>query len=258
MDQPTGIEIRIIGKSMDVKRAALAAQRRIDLDTRGFEEEKYIFGDGSDFEEKIEEAVGILGDYNFDDNEDGTAEYHTEQESYACIEEGDIKGIAEDIVKTSPDVEFHMTAVITVTEWEGYDVCVDADYVNGELNVDVSEEYYENFDEDEEGFDEDEEGANSNLPDGYMEALQMFMMAEELGAPKQKHGEVISSKGTFDIVIAKAEAGDAEAKFTAGKYFIANNIDEEKDRAIKWIREAAKAGIEEATEYISKHKDLEL
>lgn len=147
MDQPTSIEIRIVGKSMDVMRAALVAQRRIDLETEGFEECNYIFGDGSDFRAKIERAIDCFGEYSFDENEDGTAEYHTEQESYACIDKNDIKGIADDIVKVSPDVEIHMESAITITYEEGYDLCVDIDYVNGDMNVNVSEDYYDDFDE---------------------------------------------------------------------------------------------------------------
>ena len=54
----------------------------------------------------------------------------------------------------------------------------------------------------------------------------------------------------FQVVIETAESGDAEAKFTAGKYFIANHIEEESERAVRWIREAADAGLEDAEEYI--------
>ena len=60
------------------------------------------------------------------------------------------------MIETSPGVEFYMTAVITVTYYEGYDICIDAKYVNGKLDVNVSEEYYEGFDEDEDSFNEDE------------------------------------------------------------------------------------------------------
>ena len=48
----------------------------------------------------------------------------------------------------------------------------------------------------------------------------------------------------------------AEAKFTAGKYFIADHIEEERERAIKWIREAAEAGFEDAEKYIEEHGDM--
>ena len=102
----------------------------------------------------------------------------------------------------------------------------------------------------------EDEVDTSGLPDGYMEAMEMFMMAEEISGISPKRGEVVSSEGTFDIVIEKAEAGDPEAKFTAGKYFIADHIEEEMERAIRWIKEAAEANVEEAEEYIETHKDL--
>ncbi len=94
----------------------------------------------------------------------------------------------------------------------------------------------------------------SGLPDGYMEAMDMFLMAEEISGKKIKHGEILSSDGAFKIVIKKAESGDAEAKFIAGKYFLADHIEEEAERAIRWIREAAEAGVEEAEEYIEEHE----
>lgn len=122
---------------------------------------------------------------------------------------------------------------------------------------DSLEEFVEaiNSGEDVEIEDEDEIDT-SGLPDGYMEAMEMFMMAEEISGVSPKRGEVVSSKGTFEIVIEKAEAGDPEAKFTAGKYFIADHIEEEMERAIRWIREAAEAGVEDAEEYIETHNDL--
>lgn len=150
MDQPTKLELLIKGKSEDVKRAALAAQRGIDLNTNGFKESAYAFGDGSDFKEKIDEAISIFGDYNYNEYEDGTAEYTTEQESYSCIWEEDIKGIANAIIEVTPNVEIHISAVITITYEEGYDLCVDVDYVDGEISMDISEEYYEDWEDDEE------------------------------------------------------------------------------------------------------------
>lgn len=122
-------------------------------------------------------------------------------------------------------------------------------------DVEGLEEYIEqvksgDFIEDEEDDDSD------NLPDSYMEALNMFMKAEELGAKKLRPREVISSEDTFNLVIAKAEKGDADSKFIAGKYFIADHIEEEMDRAIQWIGEAAEDGIEEAEEYIEEHPEL--
>jgi len=79
----------------------------------------------------------------------------------------------------------------------------------------------------------------SGLPDGYMEAMDMFLMAEKISENKPKRGEIMSSEGTFEIVIEKAESGDAEAKYIAGKYLIAAHIEEETERAIRWIWEAA-------------------
>jgi len=104
--------------------------------------------------------------------------------------------------------------------------------------------------------EEEEEIDTSGLPDGYMEAMDMFLMAEEISGKKPKRGEAISSEGTFEIVIEKAESGDAEAKYTAGKYFIADHIEEENERAIRWIREAAEAGVEEAGEYMKEHSEM--
>ena len=153
MDQPTNLEITITGKTEDVKKAALASQRRIDMETRGFEESAYAYGDGSDFKEKLDEAIDILGSYGFDEKDDGTAEYSTEQESYGCVEEENIKDIANDIIKVSPNVEFHIEAVITATYEDGYDLCVDVDYTGGKLTVNTSEEYYDEEDDEE---DDDE------------------------------------------------------------------------------------------------------
>lgn len=143
MDQPTNLEITIKGKKEEVKRAALAAQRSIDFNTNGFEEEAYEYGDGLDFESKIDDAIGMLGDYNYNESSDGTADYNTEQESYGCIEEDDIKRIANDIAKISPNVEAHISAVITITSEEGYDLCVYVDYVDRKMDVYSTEEYYD-------------------------------------------------------------------------------------------------------------------
>lgn len=154
MDQPTNLEITIKGKGEDVKRAALVTQRRIDLNTMGFEESAYAFGDGSDFETKMDEAIDLLGTYDYSENEDGIAEYSTEQESYGCVEKDDILGIANDIIKVSPNVEIHISAVITITCEDGYDLCVDVDYVDGKMNVDSYEDYYD--DDDDEEWDDEE------------------------------------------------------------------------------------------------------
>ena len=103
---------------------------------------------------------------------------------------------------------------------------------------------------------EEDDVDNRRLPDGYLEALDMFALAEEINEKNSDRNRVISSEGTFEIVIEKAESGDAKAKFTAGKYFIADHIEEETDRALKWIHEAAEAGVEEAKEYMEEHREL--
>ena len=89
-----------------------------------------------------------------------------------------------------------------------------------------------------------------------MDALEMFKRAEEISGTGLKQGEGVSSDGSFEIVIEKAESGDSAAKFMAAKYFIAEHIDEETERAIRWVREAAEAGIEEAGKYIKEHGEL--
>ena len=156
MDQPTNLEITIKGKAEEIKRAAFIAQRRIDLNTNGFDEGAYLYNDDQNFESRMDELI-VLGSYNYYEPTDGMAEFETEQESYGCVEENDIKGIATDIIKVSPEVEIHISAVITITYEDGYDLCVDVDYVNGELNVETSEEYYEDEYDDDEDEDEDEE-----------------------------------------------------------------------------------------------------
>lgn len=103
---------------------------------------------------------------------------------------------------------------------------------------------------------EEDEYDIDTLPDGYMEAMEMFMMAEDISGKTPKRGEMLSSEGTFEIVIEKAESGDPEAKFIAGKYFIANNIEDETIRAIRWIKEAADAGVDGAKEYMGKIEDM--
>jgi len=131
--------------------------------------------------------------------------------------------------------------------------------LSGEADEDMKEsleEFVEALNAGENVVIEEDDIDTSNLPDGYMEAMEMFMMAEEISGKSPKRGEIFSSKGTFEIVIEKAKAGDAEAKFTAGKYFIADHIEEETERALRWIREAAEEGIEEAEEYMEEHEEL--
>ena len=157
MDQPTNLEITIKGKAEDVKKAALAAQKRIDADTNGFDENAYVIDAVDDFEEILDEAIGMLGDYGCNELDDGTAEYHTEQESYGCIFEDDIMEIGKAIAAAAPDVEAHISAVITITYAEGYDLCVDVDYQGGELSMETLEEYYEGWEDEDDDWAEDEE-----------------------------------------------------------------------------------------------------
>ena len=145
------------------------------------------------------------------------------------------------------------------SEWVPSDAIDKVIEISEESDEDVTESLQEFADALRAGKDvdmEEDEIDTSGLPDGYMEAMEMFMMAEEISGNKPRRGEIMSSEGTFDIVIEKAESGDAEAKFTAGKYFIADHIEEEEERAISWIREAAEAGVEDAKDYIDKHSDL--
>lgn len=84
----------------------------------------------------------------------------------------------------------------------------------------------------------------------------MFLLAEDISGETPKRRESFSSEGRFEIVIGKAEAGDPDAKFVVGKYFIADHITNETERAIRWIKDAAEAGVEEAEEYIKGHSEL--
>ena len=151
MDQPTKFEITITGNIEDVKGAALLAQKRLDNYADDLDDTCAL---DDDFESKLADAIGIMGDFDFTENEDGTAKYSTEQDNYDCVEQDDIEDIANDIVEEFPDVEFHISAVITITYEEGYDLCVDIDYADGEMSVDTSEDPYEDWDDEE---DEDEE-----------------------------------------------------------------------------------------------------
>jgi len=98
MDQPTRIEMKIKGNALEVKRAANAAERRIDLYTSGFEAQTYAFGDGSDFEKRMDGIFGLFGSYTLKELENGDAEWDSEQESYGCISEEDIREIAEEMI----------------------------------------------------------------------------------------------------------------------------------------------------------------
>jgi len=150
MDQPTYLEMTIKGNELDVKCASIAANRRIARDTIGFDENEYVFIERS-FSAQIEKIYSSLGSYEFSQVEGDKWEFKAQQDSYGCIEEDDIKEIAEEIIQSSPNVEFHLSAVITTYNEDGYDLCVEIDFVNGEINVNTSEDYF-----DDEGDDEDE------------------------------------------------------------------------------------------------------
>lgn len=149
MDQPTYLAITIKGRESNVKRAAIAANRRINIDTKGFEEKDYVFNEVS-FEQQIEDIYGVFGSYELNQISDDLWKFEAEQDSYGCIAENDIKEIAEEISKCSPDVEYHISARITITYDDGYDLCVDIDSVNGEMKVESYEDYYDEEDDDEE------------------------------------------------------------------------------------------------------------
>jgi len=156
MDQPTNLEITIKGNKLDVKRAAIAANRRIERDTRGFDENEYVFNEES-FDDQIEEIYEILGSYEINQIEANEWEFKAEQDSYGCTEENDIKEIAEEIVRSSPNVEFHISAVITTCYEDGYDLCVDVDFVNGEMNVNTFKDYFDDEEDDDEEEDDEED-----------------------------------------------------------------------------------------------------
>lgn len=150
MDQPTHLDITIKGTSENVKRAALAIQRRIDFYASNYTAGAYELKDDSDFNSVMDKLL-VLEDYEYTEGDDGSAEYTTEQDSYELIEVEDIEGLAREIITNVPEVEFHISAVLTITYADGFDLCVDIDYADGEMNVECSEEYYDNAeDEDEE------------------------------------------------------------------------------------------------------------
>ena len=64
MDQPTYLNIVIRGTETDVKKAALAAMRRVNLETRGFNESLYAWADGMDFHERMDQIFVVLGKYD--------------------------------------------------------------------------------------------------------------------------------------------------------------------------------------------------
>ena len=153
MDQPTNIKLTIKGKAEDVTLAVLAAQKRILRDTIGFDESKFALAADAGFADTMDSLMGMLGRGRYTEHEDGTAEYSSEQESYSCIYSEDIEDIAKAVKDAAPSVEAHLAAVITVTYAEGYDLCVDIDYANGEISSTCREEYYDDW----EGDDDDDD-----------------------------------------------------------------------------------------------------
>ena len=96
----------------------------------------------------MEDIVDLLCNCSFDDNGDGTAVYETDQERYGCVEEKDIKSIAEDIVKATPLVEFHISAIMS-DEFEDGEQCIEIDYANGQMDIKISEDAYEEWDDED-------------------------------------------------------------------------------------------------------------
>ena len=141
MDQPTYLKLHITGTEQNVAQAANAAIRVIQQDSPP----KY-------FENRVKRML----EANFRTTTDSNAEFSMGEElCYWAIYEEDISTIADAIVQASPDVKFHLSARITMTYEEGYDLCVDIDYADGEMSEDVSEDPYD--DEDDEYDEEDEE-----------------------------------------------------------------------------------------------------
>ena len=147
MDQPTYLNIVIRGTETDVKKAALAAMRRVNLETRGFNESLYAWADGMDFHERMDQIFVVLGKYDLRQIDDHTFEFTSMQDSYACFYQEDITSIAEAILAVTPDLEFHIVAEITITAFDGFYTDVMIDYVDGELKTDVQEMYFDDYDE---------------------------------------------------------------------------------------------------------------
>ena len=128
MDQPTYLELHITGTEQNVMQAANAAARVINQDSPL---------------EYFENRVKNMLENNFKHTIDSDmVEFSVEEACYWAIYEEDISTIANTIVQASPDVKFHLFARITINFCEGYDTCVDIDYVSGEMTVDVSYDEY--------------------------------------------------------------------------------------------------------------------
>ena len=126
MDQPTYLDLRITGTEQNVAQAANAAVRVIEQDSPP---------------EFFEKRVKALLEYDVLDS--NTAEYLLYKTCYWAFDEFDVDEIADAIIQASPDVEFHLSARITITCYEGYDTYVDINYVSGEKTMDVRyDEFY--------------------------------------------------------------------------------------------------------------------
>ncbi len=179
MDQPTTITIEILGKTADVKRAALTSKRCIDWNKHGFKEEDYQFYDSPDFAERLKQlhdddygSFELSSGENIDrkllpDGAAGDADdfcvSSSEQQSYSCVAYEDIEAVAEQMVRVSPDVEFHIVAVITITNFDGYDLLVHADYKDKQLKVYSEEEYFDCEGDDEDYDEEDYAGEYADV-----------------------------------------------------------------------------------------------
>ncbi len=88
-------------------------------------------------------------------------------------------------------------------------------------------------------------------------AVDMMKLAESLGElDLSAENGVVSLEKPFDRVIYAAEQGNVEAKFVGGRHLIADKVRGEHERAVRWIREAAEAGYEEAQKCIAKHPEV--
>ena len=133
------IVINIKGQSEDVKRAALAAQRMIDL-RYGADENDYAYSEDLDFKSKIDEIINERGDWSYSDNE-GIAEYNTDQDHFGGILPENVEAIADGIIKTAPNVTFHIVSTLYSAysavdeDRDGENIYTGIDYVDEKKTV---------------------------------------------------------------------------------------------------------------------------
>lgn len=149
MDQPTYLKITVKGKIEDVRKAVVAAQKRVDLHTVGFDESKYVYESESDFKEIIDKTIGLFGEYKYTELKNGTVKYAITQDRYGCVLEEDIKDIAKAITDASPNVKARIVATITSTFASGYDLRVDIKCANGKFDVDTDLLFYDDEEDDD-------------------------------------------------------------------------------------------------------------